>query len=254
MGQEIDAAQWREQSRTFLTTYEKQFGADLTKGYGSYSVLWPCRLYPFLEGLAHEQFKKIEGQAPTDWRYFPLARAHQGLYAGNRKAGYETLNKHLEHPQMHGWYALDEGGDSGVGGWNHVLTTWRQGKVSDAMPHGWAIAEFHLLLRDSLLFEEEGQIVLFSGIPETWFTNTVGMSWSKLPTWFGSSKLRYEYVAAKKEALLDLEGTRPPNGYRLRMPGNWPGKLWAGDKIISPDVHGDYLIPEDTHKVRLQFP
>ena len=58
--------------------------------YGNYSVLWPCRLYPLDGEKARAQFGNIGAQKPTSWRYFPLARAHQGFYAGNRAAAAET--------------------------------------------------------------------------------------------------------------------------------------------------------------------
>ena len=71
-------------------------------------------------------------------------------------------NLHLDQPQMQRWYAFDEGGKSGSGGWGHLRTTWN-GSV--AMPHGWAIAEVHLLLRDCLAYEDDGRLVLFAGVP-----------------------------------------------------------------------------------------
>src|SRR5207248_1937604 len=96
---------------------------------------------------------------------FPLATAHQGLLAGNREAASVTIAKHLDHEQMRGWYAFDEGGASGPGGWHHVNTNWKKGV---AMPHGWAIAEMALLLRDALAFEDGGRLVLLAGVPVEW--------------------------------------------------------------------------------------
>ena len=133
--------------RTSSRSYDRAYGSNLPDKYGSYCVLWPCRLYPFAQGPAYEQFKGLGPQKPESWRYFPPARAHQSLLAGNREAGHRTLDLHLDHPQMRHWYAFDEGGKSGSGGWGHLRTTWN-GDV--AMPHGWAIAEVHLLLRDCL--------------------------------------------------------------------------------------------------------
>ena len=78
--------------------------------------------FPTAEGKAHEQFKKNGATSPGGWRYFALAKAHQGLLTGNREAGYQTIANHLDHPQMHGWYAFDEGGRSGPGGWR--LLSW----------------------------------------------------------------------------------------------------------------------------------
>jgi len=112
MGESGDAAKWRTLAHRLLEDYDAKFGGNLGNGYGSYSVLWPCRLYPLDSGKAHEQFKSKGAQRPSGWRYFPLARAHQGLLAGNRQAGYGTLQRHLDHEQMRGWYAFDEGGNS----------------------------------------------------------------------------------------------------------------------------------------------
>src|SRR5262249_5143686 len=98
LGRDEDAAAWKKLADELFALYDKQFSADLAKGYGSYSVLWPCRLYPLREGPAFEKFKSISAQKPASWRYFPLARAHQGLLAGQRAAAFETLNQYLTDP------------------------------------------------------------------------------------------------------------------------------------------------------------
>ena len=152
-----DATRYESFAAELFTGYDRSYGAKLPDKYGSYCVLWPCRLYPCDEGNAYEQFRGLGPQKPQSWRYFPLARAHQSLLAGNRAAGYRTLEAHFDQPQMQGWYAFDEGGKSGSGGWGHVRTKWN-GSV--AMPHGWAIAEVHLLLRDCLAYEDGNRLVL----------------------------------------------------------------------------------------------
>jgi hypothetical protein len=42
---------------TLFTQYDSRYGSNLGSGYGSYSVLWPCRLYPLTSGKAYEQFR-----------------------------------------------------------------------------------------------------------------------------------------------------------------------------------------------------
>ena len=163
LGRTDEAAQYDAFAAELFEKYDLAYGGNLPDKYGSYCVLWPCRLYPFSEGKACEQFKGLGPQKPESWRYFPLARAHQSLLAGNREAGWRTLETHLDQPQMRRWYAFDEGGKSGSGGWGHLRTKWN-GDV--AMPHGWAIAEVHLLLRDCLAYEDNQQLVLFAGVPE----------------------------------------------------------------------------------------
>ncbi len=256
-GHREDATAWKKLADELFATYEQKFSAELPKGYGSYSVLWPCRLYPFGEGKAHEQFSKIGGQKQTSWRYFPLARAHQGLLAGNRSAAWQTLNSHLAHPQMQGWYALDEGGPSGVGGWHHVLTSWpiernKDGslKSTAAMPHGWATAEFQLLLRDALVFEDGDKLVLLSGVPPAWFKNAAVMKVEGMPTHFGACS--FEYAPVPGGVTLALN-TAAPGGCILRLPAELKAKVSIDSQTVSPSPNGDFLLPRGAKRATLKF-
>ncbi len=147
-----EAAAWQTLADAFWEKYDQAYGADLGKGYGSYAVQWPCRLYPLGEGKAHARFQNIGARKTGEWRYFPLATAHQGLLSGNRRAGHGTIASHLAEPQMRDWYAFDEGGPSGVGGWPKLLSNWSWNYPPEprpawartsarAMPDGWVLAE-----------------------------------------------------------------------------------------------------------------
>jgi hypothetical protein len=249
LGSAADADEWRKLADTLFQKYDQAFGARLPKDYGSYSVLWPCRLYPFGSGKAYEQFKAVGAQKPTSWRYFPLATAHQGLLAGSRQAGYGTLDIHLNHEQMRGWYVLDEGGDSGPGGWRHLRTNW---KSSVAMPHGWAIAELHLLLRDCLLFEDGDRLVLLGGVPAEWFARPEGILVENLPTQFGACSFKYERAA--EGDFLTLSGqAAPPGGFALRLPKELKATVAADGKAIERAHNGDFTLPANVKKVRIGF-
>jgi hypothetical protein len=223
MKNDADREAWRALIGKLAQSYDEAFGADLAKDYGSYSVLWPCRLYPLANGRGYEAFRNTGAQKPESWRYFPLARAHQGLLAGNRAAAAETLAVHLDHEQMRGWYAFDEGGQSGPGNWGKVLSNWKVTKQGGggaesaiAMPHGWAIAEFQMLLRDALVFEDEGKFVLFAGVPEAWFAKP--MKIRNLPTHFG--ELSVEWAPTDRGATVSITGSaKPPEGFVIRGPG-----------------------------------
>ena len=111
-----------------------------------------------------------------------------------------AIDVHLDHELMaggetggRGWYAFDEGGKSGPGRWHHLRTTWNK---DVAMPHGWAIAEFHLLVRDSLLYEDGDKLVLLAGVPPGWFTHKEGLEVKNLPTHFGSCSFKLEQGVA----------------------------------------------------------
>lgn len=252
-----DEAAWGRLAGELLAAYERKFGSDLPKGYGSYAVLWPCRLYPFTEGRAFEQFRHLGAQRPTDWRYFPLARAHQGLLAGNRAAAFETLNTHLDHPQMRGWYAFDEGGPSGVGGWHHVRTAWPIARHANgtpqstvAMPHGWAVAEFHLLLRDALLFEDGDRLVLLAGVPPGWFQHPAGMKGVNLPTHFGPCA--FDYAVTPAGATLKLDSAAPA-GCALRLPPSLKVTARREGSRLPRAANGEITVPPRTRQVDLAF-
>ncbi len=246
------AEEWRNLAAALFEKYDRKFGEKLPKGYGSYSVLWPCRLYPLEAGKGYEQFKGMGARKSESWRYFPLATAHQGLLAGNRAAGHGTIERHLEHEQMQGWYAFDEGGASGTGGWNHARTTWKRGKDSVAMPHGWAIAEVHLLLRDCLLFEDGDRLVLFGGVAPEWFAHPEGIEAERLPTHFGPCSFRWAPEAGG--ASLTLSGAEPPGGFVLRLPAAATGKATSGGKEWPRLENGDFLLPRGAGRVRIEYP
>jgi len=206
--------------------YDARFRADLRNfEYANYSALWPCRLYP----LTDQTFRDIGAQAPRSWRYFPLALAHQGLLAGNREAAHGTLAQHFEIDSMRGWYALDEGGPSAPGNWGKIKSSWKVNNKgpnhvgsATAMPHGWSIAELHLLLRDALAFEDDDQLVLFAGLPPEWFAKP--MQFKNLPTHFGA--LNLEWKPGETENTLHLSGLIPP-------PAQVVIRLPQGDKVVT---------------------
>jgi hypothetical protein len=248
-GNDDDAARWSRLADALMEAYDEQFGDRLPKAYGNYSVLWPCRLYPFTSGKAYEQFKGNGATTPGGWRYFALAKAHQGLLAGNRQAGYGTIANHLEHPQMHGWYAFDEGGRSGSGGWRFARTQWKSGV---AMPHGWAVAEMWLLLRDCLVFEHDDRLRLLSGVAPEWFIGEDGMTVEGLPTHFG--RCSFDYRATADGATLTFSGdASPPGGFDLALPPSLAATLTADGREITRNQSGVFRLPAGTKRARLEW-
>ena len=242
---------WADLSLNLLRAYDRSFADDLGAKYGDYCVLWPCRLYPLDNDKAREQFADIGAQKPSGWRYFPLARAHQGLLAGNRQAGYGTLNLHLEHEQMKGWYAFDEGGKSGSGGWNRLRTTWN-GDV--AMPHGWAIAELWLLLRDCLVFEDRlGKLVLLSGIPPAWFTHPHGITIRNMPACWGKLDLAWKPRPAGATLELTVSGAAAVYPSTLRLPPSLNARVTVAGRTIQSQAPGEFVLPPRTRRAEVDF-
>ncbi len=248
-GKPQDAKRWSTLAETLMKTYDETFGDRLPNRYGNYSVLWPCRLYPFTTGKAFEQFRKNGETSPGGWRYFALAKAHQGLLAGNREAGYKTIANHLEHEQMQGWYAFDEGGKSGPGGWRFARTTWNP---SVAMPHGWANAEMWLLLRDSIAFEDGDSLRLLQGIPPEWFKPDDMWKIEYLPTYFG--QLTLIYYPKDDGALLVIGGTvRPEKGFILALPESLEARIFADEEELPRQSDGSVVVPTLGPPLRLRW-
>ncbi len=247
-----DARAWELLAKSLFEGYDRRFGGQLADDQGASCVLWPCRLYPLETGVGVQQFGRVGAQEPSGPNRFPLARAHQGLLAGNREAAFGTLSRYLDHASMKSWYALDEGVDSGVGGWNHVRTTWRQGGASDAMPHGRAVAELALLLRDAVLFEDGERLVLFPGLPPDWYSRGQGMKLANMPTHFGLCSLDYSISGAS--ATLTLRGAaRPTRGFVLRLPRTWAVEATCDGASVARQDNGDLLLPMDATRVGLKW-
>jgi len=246
---ETDAANGYEADATqFVAAYRARFGEDPGKGYGSYCVLWPCRLFPRSDSTVAKRFRGLAAFHSRDWRYFPLATAHQALLAGDRDVAWQTVRNHLDHPQMRGWYVLDEGGKSGAGGWHHARTTW-DGSV--AMPHGWAVAELWLLIRDCLAFEDEGRLVLLAGVPPAWFAADRPLCIAGLPTTFGRLTLSYRRDGAIGR--LALSGAEPPEGFVLPLPAARSGAATVDGQPTRVSPEGEVRLPPGTRRLELQF-
>ena len=249
VGKRDEGREWAELADSLLAAYQVRFAADLGKGYGSYCVLWPCRLFPLGAGPAYARFKKTGEQKPAGWRYFPLATAHQGLLAGNRDAAAGTIATHLEHEQMRGWYAFDEGGKSGSGGWGFARTTW---DPSVAMPHGWANAEMWLLMRDALLFEDGDRLVLLGGAAAEWLAGRRPIRVEGMPTYFGPCS--FAYTRVEGGAVLTLTGeAAPADGFVLRLPASLQASVKVGGKAVPPQAGGDFLLPSGTKRAEIAF-
>jgi hypothetical protein len=150
---------------------------------------------------------------------------------------------------MRGWYALDEGGESGPGAWPFLRTTWDP-KV--AMPHGWALAELALLIRDCLVFELGDRLVLLGGTPSAWFDTNEGLSVRDLPTHFGM--LSMEWRRTEQGGILELgDGARPPGGFLLRLPPRLVERVLVDGRAAPADRSGGWTVPARVSRVGVRF-
>jgi hypothetical protein len=84
--------------------------------------------------------------------------------------------------------------------------------------HGWASADWLLLLRRMCLFEEGARLVLGAGWPAAWFEGPGELRVQGAPTRFGPLDLVLAWTGAAAATLTLLMPTPPPDGYELWLP------------------------------------
>ena len=102
-------------------------------------------------------------------------------------------------------------------GWNHMAEVVHDDPRTPSyigdMPHTWVGAGLINAVRDMLLYEDRGSLVLAAGIPEEWID--AGISVRNLNTWWGP----VSYTLGRDDegkAVLHLEASQtPPNGFRI---------------------------------------
>lgn len=74
----------------------------------------------------------------------------------------------MSNPSLQAWFTPDEGGASDAGKWAQV--GYHNWNPKTASPHGWSMAEFWHLMRESFLFEDGDSLVVFGGVNGTWLS------------------------------------------------------------------------------------
>jgi hypothetical protein len=198
-------------------------------GRGECAALWPAG-FQRLDSGAMQFFRRPlaagQDRPGAPWPYLELDAAHNRLFAGGRDAGWQAVRRYLDAPNFKRWRVLDEGGGSDRGYWPMLETNppWYAGVAS---PHGWSLASLLLLMRDSLVYEDAGQLQLLAGVPVEWFA--AGKSWRiGLPTAFGPIDLHVD--AGAEQVRIEVgDGCHPPMGFLLRLPSGFE----------SAELHGD---------------
>lgn len=270
-----DSMRWvlEEQRRqghweTFIPTGPADVGRLDSTVIGALAYFHPCRLYmgPKLPADLDRAMRYtletiwghfIDGGFRHDsaWNaygpYLTLQLAHSFLLIGDvarmdqclawsvHNAAYARMSREFGSSEL--WQVV-------LGAWNeqHAYPiskdyrefpsrAWYMGDI----PHGWAAAEFLLLLRDILLFEadedHDPQLYLAAGVPPHWLGDGERIRVSDAPTRYGQT-VGYTLVhhANSRRVELDLTSA-PPAGVRLIYPCRF------GSGIVSASADGTPL-------------
>jgi len=134
------------------------------------------------------------------WPYGGLELAHDFLFVGMRPEMQQVLDFTLAHQTAPGLFAWAEGVDP-------VTSGFAEGD----MPHGWAAAELVNLVRDMLLYEDGGRLVIGAGVPPSWRGQP--FSAKGVPTQWGRAD-----VIVSADGAVQVTGVAPPGGISLALP------------------------------------
>ena len=172
-------------------------------------AIWPCDARHADDLATREEFERRWNtlrlgrdrvyHGEPRWRYFEAAEAHNLLRLGHADRALLVLEQFLrtqDAPGLYGWAEGDDTGDP-TGDWKDIRGWWparrrdlRRG--SAIMPHGWISAELALLVRDLLVWEDDGQLVIGAGVRPEWIDPASGLAAEG--AWLGITEIGRAHV------------------------------------------------------------
>jgi hypothetical protein len=211
--------------------------------WGGLAALYPCGILephdPMITGTLDTMWRRMEEASPGEdeyvfftnpklWTYITTDWAQCCLLRGDLEKLYRLFNGYVRHASPTNAWVEEIFLDSRVG--------------TGDMPHGWAAADYILLLRDSIVSERGRGLHVAAGVQPDWLMKgTVELR--DLPTEFGKVNLivrRREKgkplsVTLQVEKLADVPGDLPVT---VHVPpgGDWePAKVLFNGQLLSVD-------------------
>ncbi len=118
-----------------------------------------------------------------------------------------------------------------TGQWPEAIHPATGGGCMGDGEHGWAVAEWIMMMRHLFIREEGGEIVIGSGIFPEWLEEETVMGFGPTPTPFGSLKVEIISGAGRKTLRIDARWHDTPPALRLIIPG-WQCRKIAGEENL----------------------
>jgi len=179
----------------------------LRSSFSTYYQMW---LEPQNGGYRHVE--------DTLWPYGGLGIAHAMLRLGLLERTRQVLDWTLDHQTLPGTFA-----------WGEAVNARTGGLELGDMPHSWAAAELISLLRDMIVAEQDGALLVNSGTPDSWLLPGKHIELKNAPTEYGPVNI--SLVRTDTELTIRLDGT-PPAGWRVRLPGRPDEVLPSGAQTL----------------------
>ena len=257
LGYEDDELHYRKRKEklkdALYTHYPKDF-LDSPELQGIYSfgcALWPTQAFPkemvrakFQEWWEVWRNKGGEYRPAFDWTYFEAAQAHNYLLLGEYRKYRTMLERYYKYQDVPGMYGYNEGKgcfERGIPvyggqdwGFGNVLP-YRGWDLFDCnLPHNWVSAELFLMLRDALVHEEAGGLVIGEGVDAEWLKGEPGtcnpVRISNFPTHFGI--VSFELCVCIEGLSFRFSSDSAVAEVCLRIPSVGIGESWENIKEL----------------------
>lgn len=266
LGRADDAARFKSWERTFgdavqasLRSVEARLGEAVmpvspyrrldSAAIGSISALYPLRLMGANDRLIANTLKALKQKC-----FIGDAFLQSMLHSG--------LNCYLS---MHYAQCLLMRRDNGY--WHQVnwflehatpTFTWPEGINNQTMGgcmgdghHGWAAADWVLILRNSLLVEDGDVLVLTPALPGEWVQPGKHLAARKAPTYFGTVDMEVAFSDGAAELLLTSTWRKAPAAIHWYLPVPIKGALIDGQEVGG---NGSYVeLPPQAQRVSIRF-
>ena len=173
--------------------------------WGALSALYPCRFLEPQDPMMTCTLAEMERDSREDlyhfdpdwvWTYITADWAMCYMMRGELTSFHRFFNGYVSHAAP-------------TNVWSEIIDTKSRTGVGD-MPHGWAAAQYVLLHRNALVFENQTDLELCWGVQPKWLDDDARITVKKAPTKFG--KLDFELKRSGASLLLDYK-LRPEPGH-----------------------------------------
>jgi hypothetical protein len=255
---ERESEQFLADIRASLQTIEPRLGGPLMPtgplrrfdcaAIGSVAALYPLRLLDPFDPLIENTLDALQERHFHEHGFF-----QQMIHSGINM--YLTL--HVAHCRVfrreaRAWpmirYVLAKATSAGT--WPEAIHVKTDGGCMGDGMHLWAAADFLLILRDLLLFEEGDRLVLTPTPPLDWAEWGSRLEVRGAPTYFGEVSFRIEGFADEVALELDARWRNPPQRIEWNLPFTVETARVDGREVNVNDSR--VIVPGGTSEVRVK--
>jgi hypothetical protein len=233
LGQGAAAAHWAAAARTMLAAIERSLARDAARLgsaaipaapgrgldaaiVGSLAAWYPLRLFSPGDPRLGATLAALRADHFHEGAFFqPIHFGGWGTYLNMHIAQCLVQRRDLAAWDLVAWLLRHA---SPTYAWPEAIHPRSGGGAYGDGAHGWASADWLLLLRNGCLAEEGDRLVLGAGWPGAWFATPGEIAARAAPTAHGPLDLTLTWTGAEAVALRLAPTTPPPGGYDLRLP------------------------------------